>query len=350
MHATKLDLRIWIAAIFLVLTSSKGISSVVMARILGVNQKTAWKLGHAIRELMDDRAAVSARLNGVVEVDEAYVGGARKFKKGVKNKRGRGTGKPMVLVAADRTGQAKATLIPNVQGATLGPIMKEWIDPSSALMTDSNTAFRKIGRNFVSHHTVNHGKRQYSRTSKGAHINTVEAVNSQVQRALIGVYHRLGRQPLQRYLDEILWRWNHRQQEVKIRNRKTASGTKAIATTVWKLIPVVEQMRGLLCCAVGRQVRRTPQWGLRWPKSAGNLCENFYDLTRASRLRSLLEKLGIWTASTALIAVMTFVLGIFAGMSIEHINTEIDHCFDETSGRFVADTAARSIICPKDSR
>uniref|UniRef100_UPI0025EFEC08 transposase n=1 Tax=uncultured Thioclava sp. TaxID=473858 RepID=UPI0025EFEC08 len=101
--------------------------------------------------------------------------------------------------------------------------------------------------------------------SKGAHINTVEAVNSQVQRALIGVYHRLDRQHLQRYLDEILWRWNHRQQEVKIRNRKTASGTKAIATTVWKPIPVVEQMRGLLCCAVGRQVRRTPEWGLSWP-------------------------------------------------------------------------------------
>lgn len=40
---------------FLVLTLSKGISSVVMARILGVNQKTAWKIGHAIRELMDDR-------------------------------------------------------------------------------------------------------------------------------------------------------------------------------------------------------------------------------------------------------------------------------------------------------
>ncbi len=266
MHATKLDLRTWIAAIFLVLMSSKGISSVVMARILGVNQKTAWKLGRAIRELMDDREAVSARLVGVVEVDEADVGGAPKFKKGVKNKQGRGTGKPMVLVAADRTGQAKATLIPNAQGATLGPIKKEWIDPSSALMTDSNTAYRKIGRNFASNHTVNHGKRQYSRPSKkGAHFNTVEAVNSQMQRALNGVYHRPGRQHLQRYLDEILWRWNHRQQEVKIRNRTTSTGTKTIAATAWKPIPVIEQMRGLLCCTVGRQVRRIHQWGLRWP-------------------------------------------------------------------------------------
>ena len=81
LHATKLDLRIWIAAIFLVITSSKGISSVVMARILGVNQKTAWKLGHAIRELMDDRDGVSVKLAGVVEIDEAYIGGKPKFKK-----------------------------------------------------------------------------------------------------------------------------------------------------------------------------------------------------------------------------------------------------------------------------
>jgi transposase-like protein len=69
LHATKLDLRVWIAAMFLVLTSSKGISSVVMSRILGVNQKTAWKLGHAIRELMDDRDLIAGNLAGVVEVD-----------------------------------------------------------------------------------------------------------------------------------------------------------------------------------------------------------------------------------------------------------------------------------------
>jgi transposase-like protein len=170
-----------------------------------------------------------------------------------------------VLVAADRNGQAKATLVPNAQGATLGPIMTEWMEPHSVLMTDGNRAYRKIGKTFAAHHTVNHGARQYSRPSLGAHINTVEAVNSQVQRALIGVYHRLGRKHLQRYLDEILWRWNHRQPSVKVRQKSTKSGTRTVATTTWKPIPVVKQMRGLLCYAVGRQMRRTPEWGLTWP-------------------------------------------------------------------------------------
>jgi transposase-like protein len=266
LHATKLDLRIWIAAMFLVLTSSKGISSVVMSRILGVNQKTAWKLGHAIRELMDDRQGIAGRLSGVVEVDEAFVGGKPKFRHGVKNKRGRGTGKPIALVAAARNGQARAILIPNAQGRTMKPIMENWINPASVLITDKNPSYKKIGRSFACHHTVQHNKRQYANKKTGAHINTVEAVNAVVQRALIGVYHRLGRKHLQRYLDEIIWRWNHRVPEAKGRTRKSASGLPSTETTiVWKPIPVVDQMRGLLCAAVDRQVRRTPSWGLCWP-------------------------------------------------------------------------------------
>jgi transposase-like protein len=144
-----------------------------LTQILGVNQKTAWKLGHTIRELMDDREGIASQLSGIVEVDESFVGGAPKFKEGVKNKRGRGTKKPIELVAADRNGQAKATLVPNAQGATLGPIMTEWIEGHSVLMTDGNRAYRKIGKTFAAHHMVNHGARQYSRPSLEAHINTV---------------------------------------------------------------------------------------------------------------------------------------------------------------------------------
>lgn len=268
LHATKLDLRIWVAAMFLVLTSSKGISSVVMSRMLGVNQKTAWRLGHAIRELMDDRDRIAGRLSGVVEVDEAFVGGKPKFRHGVKNKRGCGTGKPIVLVAVARNGQARAVLIPNARGRTMKPIMQDWIDPSSVLITDKNTSYREIGATFAGHLTVQHNKRQYANKKTGAHINTAESVNAVVQRALIGVCHRLGRKHLQRYLDEIIWRWNHRVPETKARMQKFPSGPPSThTTTTWKPIPVVDQMRGLLCGAVGREMRRTPEWGLRWPCS-----------------------------------------------------------------------------------
>jgi transposase-like protein len=219
----------------------------------------------AIRELMADREGIASPLGGIVEVDVSFVGGAPKFKKRVKNKPGRGTKKPVVLVAAERNGQAKATMFRNAQGATLGPIMKEWMEPQPILMTDGKRAYRKIGKTFAAHHTVSHGARQYSRPSLGVHINTVEAVKSQVRRAFVGVFHRPGRKHLQRYLDEILWRCNHRQPAVKVWQKLMKSDAKTVTTTTWKLILVVEQMRGLLCCAIGRQMPRTPEWGLTWP-------------------------------------------------------------------------------------
>lgn len=146
----------------LVLTSSKGISSVVMSRMLGVNQKTAWMLGHAIREMMDDRQGIARPLSGVVEVDEAFVGGKPKFRHGVASKRGRGTGKPIALVAAARNGQARAVLIPNAQGRTMKPIMEGRIDASSVLITDKNSSYTKIGKSFANHMTVQHNKHQYA--------------------------------------------------------------------------------------------------------------------------------------------------------------------------------------------
>lgn len=267
-HATKLDLRLWICAIFLVLTSSKGISSVVMARLLGVNQKTAWKMGHAIRQMMDGRNGELLPLEEVVEVDKAYVGGAPKSLFGTHAPRGRGTGKPMVLVAASRDDQARAKVVPNGQGATLRATLANWILPArTTLMTDGNPAYIKIGQTMAGHQSVTHSAGQYANSGTEAHVNTAEAVISQVQRALVGVHHHLGRKHLQRYLDEILWRWNHQEpaREV-VRQWTTRSGaTREKSTTIWAPIPVVSQMRVIFQGAIGKQMRRSKEYGLCWP-------------------------------------------------------------------------------------
>ncbi|UWR28151.1 IS1595 family transposase [Sulfitobacter sp. S223] len=268
LHATKLDLRIWISAMFIVLTSSKGISSVVMARLLGVNQKTAWKMGHAIRELMDDRNGELLPLEDIVEVDEAYVGGAPKSLSGAYNPRGKGTGKPMIFVAASRDGQARARVVADDQRATLEPVLLEWIEPTTTtLMTDGSTSYPGMRKTMASHHRVIHSNDEYANPETGAHVNTAESVISQVQRALVGVYHNLGRQHLQRYLDEIVWRWNHREQVRDVVKQWTtkAGVDREKSTTIWKPIPVLDQMRVLLQGAVGKQMRRSKEYGLCWP-------------------------------------------------------------------------------------
>lgn len=91
MHSTKLPLWKWLQAMYLIVHSSKGVSSVFLGRYLGISQPAAWRMGHAIRHMMTPM--LSAKLTGVVELDETYVGGNPRYQPGVQNKRGCGTRK-----------------------------------------------------------------------------------------------------------------------------------------------------------------------------------------------------------------------------------------------------------------
>ena len=93
LHSTKLPLRKWLQAMYLITGSSKGISSVVLGRLIGVTQPTAWRMGHAIRQMMDPKRSDAKFLQGVVELDEKYIGGTPQPQPGVVHKRGKGTSK-----------------------------------------------------------------------------------------------------------------------------------------------------------------------------------------------------------------------------------------------------------------
>jgi transposase-like protein len=93
MHSTKLPLWKWLLVMYYMVNSSKGVSSIFLAKWVGISQKSAWKLGHAIRKMMDPGAELLPALSGIVELDEKYIGGKPRYEHGVKHKRGRGTQK-----------------------------------------------------------------------------------------------------------------------------------------------------------------------------------------------------------------------------------------------------------------
>ena len=93
MHSTKLPLWKWLLAIYLIVNSSKGISSVYLGKLIGISQKSAWKLAHAIRQMMTPGSELVPALSGIVELDEKYVGGKPRYQAGVIHKRGKGTRK-----------------------------------------------------------------------------------------------------------------------------------------------------------------------------------------------------------------------------------------------------------------
>ena len=136
-HATKLPLTLWFAAVHLIVTAKNGITSVELGRRLGVKQPTAWTMKHKIMAVMARREA-DTPLSGRVEMDDAYLGGAR-----AGGKRGRGAPGKTPFVAAVSTSPEgrprKVKLVP-VKGFRKREIArgaKRWLAPGSEVLTDS---------------------------------------------------------------------------------------------------------------------------------------------------------------------------------------------------------------------
>lgn len=204
LHATKLPLWTWIQAMYLVVTSSKGISSVVMSRLLGTTQATAWRLGHASREMMHDRDGPP--LSGIVEVDLKYLGGAPKRRKdGQKSKRGKGTSKPKVLIAVQRDDRMRAIVVPTEKADDIQAALTGVVAQPAVVFSDKDQTFLNVMKAFgMGHRTVVHSAKEFVRDA--VHSNTADGIGSMLERARMGVWHRMSRQHLQRYLDEIGFR------------------------------------------------------------------------------------------------------------------------------------------------
>jgi len=210
MHGSHLPLNVWYLAMYLVLASSKGISSVKLGEHLGVGQKTAWFLGHRIRALLEGGEKLP--LSGIVEADESYIGGKAK---NLRNNappagKGRGTKKPLLFAAIERGGEARTALIGSAKIDDIAPLLWQWTGGGQAVLSSDELAtYRWIGRKMEGHHVGNHARREFVRGQW--HVNTVEGFFGLFKRAIVGVWHWISGKHLHRYANEHGFRWNHRE-------------------------------------------------------------------------------------------------------------------------------------------
>ncbi len=204
-----IPLRKWILAFHLVCSSKKGVSALQLKRNLGLGSyKTAWFMAHRIRHAMRSEPLASM-LQGIVEIDETYVGG--KPRKRGQSKRGRGTKKTPVIVLVERDGEARAMVrhrLTAEKGSHLKRAIRENVDRSSRIMTDSAADFAGLDSEFASHETTNHLRGEYARGD--IHSNTAESFFALVKRSVHGIHHSVSRRHLDRYLAERAFVWTHR--------------------------------------------------------------------------------------------------------------------------------------------
>jgi hypothetical protein len=261
-------LSTWLKALWLILQSDKGLSSVRLAEALGVSQPTAWRMGHALRLLV----ARETPLGGTVEIDEFFLGGrAKKPVNAPPSGRGRKgqprtTKKPVLamvqrpsdLITGAPAGDARATVIADLSAFETEQVLEKEVEPEARLMSDEWKAFIAVGQGFAAHDTVSHSKQEYVRGV--VHANSVEGFNARVRRTIAGVFHHISPQNADLYFHEIGFRWSQRIVTGRT-TRRTRSGRETVKI-LWERIPPALQLPKVLQAATGRQMRRNRAGGI----------------------------------------------------------------------------------------
>ncbi len=205
---TKVPLQKWFLGISLMLNAKKSMSARQLARDLDLTPQTAWFLMMRVRNAMvDDNADF---LQGIVEADEAYVGGKpRKFNNHADTPpatRGRGTDKQAVIGAVERGGRVVAEPSVKVDFATLSDFLNQNVDPGSLLMTDQYTGYKHM-RRYMNHATVDHSKHYVDGIT---HTNTIEGFWALLKRAWYGQHHHYSKRHTFAYVIEACFKYNIR--------------------------------------------------------------------------------------------------------------------------------------------
>ncbi|HEV2188966.1 MAG TPA: IS1595 family transposase [Stellaceae bacterium] len=206
MERSHIPLHKWVYAMYLVVTARKGISSMQLAKEIGITQKSAWFMLGRLREACGKDFG---KLSGIVEIDEAYIGGLSKnMHKSARQRQNMKPGpanKTVVLGMRERAGRTKAQVVSGSDGATLFPTIYKAVEAGSTIHTDEWGGYRGLGWSFK-HETVNHKQGEYVRD--GVTTNSVEAVWAVLQRGIYGTYHHVSEKHLDRYLNEFTFRLN----------------------------------------------------------------------------------------------------------------------------------------------
>ena len=210
MESSHLPLTKWVLAFTKMAASKKGISAKQMQRELALGSyRTAWFVCMRVREAMKLPKMSPGRIGGegkTVESDETFVGGKKKNVHKDKPE----PKKHAVHALVERGGHVRATHVADVSAKTLRKAIAKHVAKGTKMDTDDALAYYHMSKEFAAHGVVNHSAGEYVSKDGLSHIQSAEAFFAILKRGVMGSFHSVSEQHLQRYVDEFAFRWNHR--------------------------------------------------------------------------------------------------------------------------------------------
>ena len=225
-HKTRTPIRKWFWMIFLMTRQKSGVSILSMQRMLEIGgYKTAWLMGHKIRKAMEDRDS-KYKLAGLVEMDDAFIGSGKARRRG----KG-GEDKTRFVVGMERRGDKAGFCamrqVERVDSESIGSMVKEKVEPRSAIRTKDREAYRKLGTEGYDHGRLSSTKNKDGRKK----LHWVHASIANIKGNIRGVHHGVSKKHLQRYLSEFCYRFNRRIWETQLFGRGLAACLSTRAVT-----------------------------------------------------------------------------------------------------------------------
>lgn len=202
-HKTKLSLKTWFWAMYLVAHDKRGKSALSLSVILDLNYRTSLRLMRKIRAAMKERD-MNYMLSGTVEMDDAYFGAPRKGKDG----RGTDKAKAVIALSKDEENHPRFLRIEVIEAVTIEEIKRvtqQCVKPGSKIVSDGHTSYKPLAQNGYTHEA-----RTYYKEDKEEFLKSLHKMIGNVKAFILGTFHGLGATYLQSYFDEFCFRFNRR--------------------------------------------------------------------------------------------------------------------------------------------